>query len=150
MKVVYYKTRIADIPSNSVPFGYTVLKFNKYNIHKWSGLFTLCIELFYSEREWNKMWNIEEAATRIKTGDDFYVMFKVTDLKSPIAYLWVKGNFIYNVFVHSSKPKNSSVLFMQEVIHTVTTEEKYIEWNTDDWNIAAMKLWDKVGAKKII
>ena len=39
---------------------------------------------------------------------------------------------------------------MQEVIHTVTTDEKYIEWNTDDWNIAAMKLWDKVGAKKII
>jgi hypothetical protein len=149
MNMISYKTKIKDIPFNSTPPGYTVLKYTKHNIHKWPGLFTLCIELFNSEKHWNEMWTEEEAQERLNQKANFFVMYNINDLKSPVAYLWIKDDWVYNMFVHSSKPKGSSVTFMQECIHMQDTDKEYIRWETDDWNIAGIKCWVKVGANRV-
>ena len=149
MKMISYKTKIKDIPNTPLPFGYTVLKITNQNVHKWPSLFPLCIELFNSEKYWDSMWTIEDALSRINAGVSFYVMFKIKDTKSPIAYLWIDDDWVFNMFVHSSKPKDSSVSFMQQCIHMQNTDKEFIQWEVDEWNIAGIKCWAKVGAKRI-
>jgi len=148
MKKIFYKTKIKDIPNNLTPPGYFLLKVTIHNVHKWPGLIKKCIDLFHSELEWEDMWNEMDAEGRLELGHSLWVYFKIEDHNNPIAYIWVDDNWLYNAFIHSSRPKGHSHLFLQEVIHSIDTKKDYVEWDTDDWNLKARIWFKNVGAHK--
>lgn len=149
MKRIYYKAKVKDIPNNLTPSGYFTLKLTQHNIHKWPGLIQKCIDKFNSEVEWDEMWNELDAEGRFESGNVLFVYFKIGDYSNPIGYTWFDNDWLYNTFIHSSRIKGHSPLFIQECCHSLESSISKIELFCDDWNIKAQKLFEKVGFKKV-
>jgi len=149
MKRVYFKAKVKDIPRNQTPEGYLILKLTQHNIHKWPGLIQKCIDKFNSEVEWDEMWNELDSEGRFESGNVLFVYLKIGKFDDPIGYTWFDNDWLYNTFIHSSRIKGHSPLFIQECCHSLDLSISEIELFCDDWNIKAQKLFKKVGFKKV-
>lgn len=149
MKRVYFKAKVKDIPYNLTPEGYFILKLTQHNIHKWPGLIQKCIDKFNSEVEWDEMWNELDSEGRFELGNVLFVYLKIGNYDDPIGYTWFDGDWLYNTFIHSTRPKGHSSLFIQECCHSLDSSISEIELFCDDWNLKAQKLFEKVGFNKV-
>jgi hypothetical protein len=109
-----------------------------------------CIDLFNSEIEWDKMFNIEEALYRIDSGEKMFVGYKNEDI---FCYCWIRQDntqtyYIYNVF--SKKPKSLRKIGIIDLLYSVIkyhTSGKIIG-EVDEWNTQSQKVTEKLGFTK--
>lgn len=109
-----------------------------------------CIDLFNSEIEWDKMFNIEEALYRIDNGEKMFVGYKNEDI---FCYCWIRQDdvqtyYIYNVF--SKKPKSLRKIGIIDLLYSVIkyhTNGKIIG-EVDKWNTQSQKVTEKLGFTK--
>jgi hypothetical protein len=147
--MVFFKADIKDLPKVVIPSGYFVLKVTRHNIHKWPDILDNCIKRFYDVLDWDDMWNKDDGEERLNQGCVLFVYFKNGDFDNPIGYAWYDGNWMFNVFMHPSRPKGHTALFTLECCHSLDPSIKTVECRTDDWNIKAQKLYEKVGFTRL-
>tara|TARA_E500000331_G_C17250947_1_gene711120 strand:+ start:2165 stop:2602 length:438 start_codon:yes stop_codon:yes gene_type:complete len=101
------------------------------------------INSFNKNVEWDGMWDLSEAEERLKIGD---VLWIGVDKEGPLAHVWFKDNYLYNMYVDPRRPDNYAVRFVQFCIQFIDSKE--IILYCDEWNIAAQKMFEKVGFEK--
>ena len=104
-----------------------------------------CIDLFNQNIEWDGMWDLSEAIKRFKEGAKLFVWYGPES--NIIGYYWIAKNYIYNVYIHPSRPDNKSVKFLHTGFNFI--DQPAFTLYCDDWNIQAQKFFEKAGFKKI-
>jgi hypothetical protein len=106
-----------------------------------------CIDLFNSEIEWDKMFNVEDALNRIKRGERMFGGYKNGEL---FCYCWIKENnkddyYLYNVF--SKKPTSLRKLGVIDLLYLVikTYTSGKIRVEIDEWNTQSQKVAKALG-----
>lgn len=106
-----------------------------------------CIDLFNSEIEWDKMFNVEDALNRIKRGERIFGGYKNDEL---FCYCWIKENnkddyYLYNVF--SKKPTSLRKLGVIDLLYLVikTYTSGKIRVEIDEWNTQSQKVAKALG-----
>ena len=106
-----------------------------------------CIDLFNSEIEWDKMFNVEDALNRIKRGERMFGGYKKDEL---FCYCWIKENnkddyYLYNVF--SKKPTSLRKLGVIDLLYLVikTYTSGKIRVEIDEWNTQSQKVAKALG-----
>ena len=90
-----------------------------------------------------EQFKVSEAEERLKIGD---VLWIGVDKEGPLAHVWFKDNYLYNMYVDPRRPDNYAVRFVQFCIQFIDSKE--IILYCDEWNIAAQKMFEKVGFEK--
>lgn len=102
------------------------------------------IDSFNDEVYWTEMWTMDMASERLERGHDLFIG---VDKEGPLAHVWFEKNYLYNLFVNPRRPHGYAESFIKSCLnhiphHTITLY-------TDEWNIRAQKLFEKVGFNKI-
>jgi hypothetical protein len=124
-----------------------VVKIDFKNFNSHIELIQLSIDKFNSEIKWDGMWDLNEAQERVSRNQKLYLFLEEN---SPIGHVWYIGEFLYNAFVSSKRNKGTSQWFMCKTI-----EDRFnngydtITLYTEDWNIRAIKFWEKLGFSKL-
>jgi hypothetical protein len=113
------------------------------NFHLYQYIIQDSIDSFNSNIDWEDMWDVDEALKRLGRGDDLWIG---VDTKGTLAHVWFNGNYLYNLYVDPRRPDDYPVKFVQFTMQFVPHDE--ITLYCDDWNIAAQKMFEKVGFEK--
>lgn len=103
-----------------------------------------CINLFNETIDWDGMWTLSDAIQRFQEDNILFVWFGPDE--KVIGYYWLDECYIYNVFIHPSRPEGLSKKFMQTGFNYASCD--YFILYCDDWNIRAQKFFEKVGGIK--
>ena len=106
-----------------------------------------CIDLFNSEIDWDKMFNLNDVMNRIKRGERMFGGYKNGEL---FCYCWIKENhkddyYIYNVF--SKKPKSLRKMGVIDMLYLVIKYHTIgkISVEIDEWNTQSQKVAKRLG-----
>ena len=147
---LYYSANLKDIKNSITPNGYFILKLTSGNAHKWHELIQKCIDAFNKQVEWDDMWDFQDALTRFEQGHIMFVYAKIKKIKEdPIGYVWFDKDYLYNMFMTKGRVKGHTVKFVSSACHSLDMDIDNIHLHCDDWNIAAQKMFRKVGFKII-
>lgn len=143
-------------PKNFLYLGteYNIIEITKNNYKNYINLIEKTIQNFNEEIEWNEMFDLETSINRFENDMKMYI--GVID-NEPFGHIWAEftntvslNRNLYNLFIKNRvKKKNyTGKEFLSCVI------EKYLkEYNlfceVDDWNIKSIKLFEKLGFKRI-
>lgn len=126
---------------------YLVLKIDSKNFNSYKETIQLSIDNFKSEIDWDGMWDLNEAQRRINNNQKFYLLLKDN---LPIGHVWFIGEFLYNAFVSNKREEGISQWFICETINDVFQNGyNTITLYTEEWNIKAIKFWEKLGFSNI-
>lgn len=102
------------------------------------------IDCFNNTIVWTEMWDIEDAESRLNEG---HILFIGVDEKGPLAHVWFDQSYLYNFYVNPRRPDGYGQKFLKACLSLVPFNR--ITLYTDEWNIRAQKLFEKVGFQKI-
>ena len=102
------------------------------------------IDAFNEEVYWTEMWTMDVANERLERGHDLFIG---VDTEGPLAHVWFENNYLYNLFVNPRRPDGYAEQFIKSCLNYIPYDT--ISLYTDEWNIRAQKLFEKVGFKKI-
>lgn len=146
---VYYSADLKDLKNEITPHGYFALKLTSGNVHKWHKLIQNCIDTFKKEVEWDEMWDFKDALTRFEQGHIMFVYTKIGSIKEqPLGFVWFDKDYLYNMFMTKKRKQGHTVKFVSSACNSLALEINNIHLHCDDWNIAAQKMFEKVGFKK--
>lgn len=94
---------------------------------------------------WTEMWDLDIARERLERGHDLFIG---VDQDGPLAHVWFEKNYLYNLFVNPRRPDGYGEKFIKGCLNYINFPT--ITLCTDDWNIKAQKLFEKVGFIKDI
>lgn len=123
------------------------------NCQNYKNLIQNCIDYFNAEIEWDKMFNLNEALTRISNGMILYVCMSNDQ---PVGYVWFKETennerTLFNLFFRNKDiiKKYTGQEFVSSTIQTYENN-KIILCEVDEWNVKSIKLFKKLGFEKLI
>lgn len=134
-----------------IPLGteYKVVKIDSSNFESNRQYVLASIDNFNLEIEWNKMFTLEEANSRVFNNMRMYI--GLVDSKV-FGHVWFKdykdGSYLFNLFVaNKTEIKNyTGIEFTSDII--TRFENKYpIYADVDEWNEKSIKLFSKLGFK---
>ena len=101
-----------------------------------------CIEMFNNEINWDGMFDIGEAQSRILNGHKFFVVYYQ---KIIYGYCWLNDNTIYNVFSkqHIGKRNYGATDMIYVVIKNYTNGP--VKSFVDEWNKKSINVFKKLG-----
>lgn len=106
-----------------------------------------CIEFFNSEIEWEGMFDLDIAKSRLKSGDKFFVGYQNGKI---FGYCWLtriepKLFKVYNVFSRKTElPRLYGATDMLYCVIKNHTNGRIIA-EVDDWNIKSIRMFNKLG-----
>jgi len=111
------------------------------------------IDYFNTEYKWDGMFNIDEVKNRIISGLTLFMLYYD---KQPIGYIWFKEidkntSYLYNLYVTNTikRPNYSPLWFVNKTVFYILQYYKTITIETHEWNVAAIKIFYKSGAKSL-
>jgi len=129
---------------------YTVVKIDLSNFESNKQYVTDSINNFNLEIEWNEMFTLEEASSRVSNNMRMYI--GIIDLKV-FGHVWFKdykdGSYLFNLFVkNKAKTENyTGTKFTSDIINRFENEYP-IYADVDEWNEKSIKLFNRLGFKR--
>lgn len=129
--------KVIDIDSSKLE----VIKVTDFDTHKTN--IELSIQKFNSQIKWDDMWTLQESNERLSRNQILFLLLKDN---SPIGHVWYIGEYLYNAFVSQERNTGESQWFIQQ-----TMSDRFkngydtITLYTEEWNIRAIKFWEKLG-----
>ena len=146
---------IDNYPPYPVPEGIVVIdSIDKLEANK--KLVLKSIDLFNANVDYDDMWNMFEASKRVQRGEKLFLSTTKEEYSwrnkqltkvVPLGFVWFKKNYLYNMFMHSSRPEGHTVKFVRACFNLVFY--RTISLYCDDWNIRAQKMFEKVGFERV-
>ena len=106
------------------------------------------IKNFYQEHQWDGMWNIHDAVTRLNRQHNFCYL---RENNSTIAYLWSIKNYAYNFFVSKTVPRRD-ILTILDMWADAQPDKKefyfYISDHNKSFHNFMIKRYNSVEIKK--
>lgn len=134
----------------SLGIGYNIVKVDQSNFESNRHYVLDSINNFNSEIEWNEMFTLEEAGSRVFNNMRMYI--GLIDSKV-FGHAWFRdykdGSYLFNLFVkNKAKTENyTGTKFTSDIINRF--ENKYpIYADVDEWNEKSIKLFNRLGFKK--
>jgi len=129
---------------------YNIVKIDRNNFESNKQYVTDSINNFNLEIEWNEMFTLEEASSRVFNNMRMYV--GLVDSKI-FGHVWFRdykdGSYLFNLFVkNKAKTENyTGTEFTSDIINRF--ENKYpVYADVDEWNKKSIKLFNRLGFKK--
>lgn len=129
---------------------YTIVKVDQSNFGSNRQYILDSINNFNSEIEWDGMFTLEEASSRVLNNMRMYI--GLIDLKV-FGHVWFRGyrdgSYLFNLFVkNKAKTENyTGTKFTSDVISRF--ENQYpIYADVDEWNEKSIKLFNRLGFKR--
>lgn len=128
----------AKTPYDELP---DIIEVNESNFIKYSDRIQESVDLFYKHVFWDEMWDVDQAIARLSKNEKFYIYTPNGEVK---AYVWLRGNYIYNFFVAPEVIKyNISERFIKHIfnLNSFTAYFAYTEgWNKKVENYVIKRL----------
>jgi RimJ/RimL family protein N-acetyltransferase len=129
---------------------YNIVKIDRNNFESNKQYVTDSINNFNLEIEWNEMFTLEEASSRVFNNMRMYV--GLVDSKI-FGHVWFRdykdGSYLFNLFIkNKAKTGNyTGTEFASDIINRF--ENKYpVYADVDEWNKKSIKLFNRLGFKK--
>lgn len=129
---------------------YTVVKVDQSNFESNRQYILDSINNFNSEIEWDEMFTLEEAGSRVLNNMKMYI--GLVDSKV-FGHVWFReykdGSYLFNLFVkNKAKTENyTGTKFISDVINRFENEYP-IYADVDEWNEKSIKLFNRLGFKR--
>jgi hypothetical protein len=129
---------------------YNIVKVDQSNFENNRQYVLDSINNFNLEIEWDKMFTLEEAGSRVFNNMRMYI--GIIDLKV-FGHVWFKdykdGSYLFNLFVKNrTKTENyTGTKFTSDVISRFENEYP-IYADVDEWNEKSIKLFNRLGFKR--
>jgi hypothetical protein len=134
----------------SLGTGYNIVKVDQSNFESNRHYVLDSINNFNSEIEWNEMFTLEEAGSRVFNNMRMYI--GLIDSKV-FGHAWFRdykdGSYLFNLFVkNKAKTENyTGTKFTSDIINRFENEYP-IYVDVDEWNEKSIKLFNRLGFKK--
>jgi hypothetical protein len=126
-----------------------IIQINFLNYHNYQKLIQECINYFNNEIDWDDMFSLNKAISRLSNGMIFYVC---VGNNQTLGYVWLKSvndnRKLFNLFF-----RNKNIIktftgkeFVSDVINRFENN-KIIYCEVDEWNNKSIKLFEILGFK---
>ena len=134
------KNKINSIQRENLSF----IKLTKDNFSFNQEMIVKTIDVFNSQIDWDEMWTVDIANTRLLNGEILYLLL---NNHVPMGHVWYNVNYLYNAFVSNTREDGDSVWFIQETMWDIKNHFNlnHIQLYVDTWNKRAIKFWKKLG-----
>lgn len=130
---------------------YTIIKVDYINFENNKHYVLDSINNFNSEIEWNEMFTLKEAESRVSNNMRMYIGLIDSNV---FGHVWFReykdGVYLFNLFVKNNTTNKTytGTEFTSDVINRFETQYP-IYANIDDWNVKSIRLFKKLGFRPI-